>query len=134
MTNVCIKLEDLVANAIIELNKSNGDNFVDMDLVMSYADAINDYFLQKKIVPISQIDCEAYDIFKNDYESYYDMDSNANKNTRIILKDDKSIEDLVFEFRCHIKPEILEAYISPEVLVSLGIEPQKEIQSTLVLK
>ena len=134
MNNVLINLEDLVANAIIELYKSDEINYVNMDSVMSYAEAITDYLFQKKIIPSVTINRETYEIFKNDCQEYYEMDEIANNNTLIKLKNDKSIEDLMFAFRNHTRPELLEAYISPEVLVALGIKEQKKTNSNLVLK
>ena len=134
MNTVIIELEDLVANAIIELNEATGVNFISMDLVIDYAEAVTKYLLQKKIVPSLLIDCETYEIFRTDCDEYYEMDEIANNETTITLRKEKTTDDLKFVFRSHIRPEVLEAYMSSETLSVLGIGKREKVNSTLVLR
>lgn len=113
-----IEIQDLVANALIELLERSNKREVSFRLLMSYGRAV--------IMRLQQDDKQAYLLLskegennlRNDYTRFFHIDDEESK---IILNEDISLKELKEEFWSNIAYDVYLAFKSEEALRVLNL-------------
>lgn len=115
-------LEDLVANAIIELYRNNGIKQITAIELQRYIKAIQQYLQKKKIIADCSITKEEFLNFQKNYENTF-ITYNTATTVTYLLQDGITIGELIEQFRGHYDEEEVSYFTNPVVLESLGIVP-----------
>lgn len=111
-----IEIQDLVANALIELLENNSNRAVSFKQISDYGDAV--------ITRLKMDNKEAYlflsktEDFIHDYTNLFFIDENKNE---IVLKESVSVDELKVTFRKNLSLDVFLALVSKEALNVLGV-------------
>jgi hypothetical protein len=101
-----LKMEDLAANALIELIKNKGESKVAFKQLESYGNTIVELLNSEgkdAIMPISECDIKH---FLHKYSDFFELKDEGSESY-ICLKGDKNISDLRGSFRAYVPLEIM---------------------------
>jgi len=113
-----IGMEDVVANALIELIDSKGCRRVNTKQIMEYGVLIVRYLMKNGEQAVLLISRDYTSEFIYNYSDFFEISVQGN-DEYISLKDSKTVEDLRACFRACISPDYLEAFISEQSLAVL---------------
>lgn len=113
-----IEIEDLVANALIEIIENNAARVINFDTLTKYGDCIVKKLRDEKKDVYLLLSRDRTNEFIHDYTKYFAIDEQ--KNT-ITVKEDVSVEKLKKEFRSNMALDVFLACTSREALTALGV-------------
>ncbi len=114
-----IGIEDLAANAMIELLKKGGQRFITYDNIELYGAKVIQILHEsgeKAVLILSRENTTA--LFRN-YSEFFEENEQKGKKG-IALKLDKKIEDLIQQFRGYLALEVLLAFMDQRSIQVLG--------------
>ena len=115
-----IGIEDLVANALIEVMKKNDKRFLSYNEIEEYGAEVIRCLKdtgEKAVLILSKSSTEAF--FRN-YSEFF-IEKNNNGTLGIALNEGKKIEDLIQQFRGYLAIDVLLAFINKKSISKLGI-------------
>jgi hypothetical protein len=116
--SIVLKMEDLTANALIEIIKDQREGKVSLKQIESYGNNIVKEIRNKgenAIIPITEY---SINHFLKKYSDFFEMKEEGNESF-IYLKPDKTIYDLRKSFRAYIPLDIVQVFSSKESLEAL---------------
>jgi hypothetical protein len=105
-----IGIEDLAANALIEVFKKHNKRFLSYDVIEKYGAKVVQLLIEKEekaVLILSRDNTNA--LFRN-YSEYFKEVEQDNK-IGIALAEDKSIDDLIERFRGYLSLSVLLAFV-----------------------
>lgn len=109
-----IQIEDLAANALIELLETSKDNrSVSFSVLSKYGNVVVEKLRKENKEVYLLVSRDTTYAFLSDYTDFFDIDDSFEI---ITLKEDKTIEDLKTKFRSNIALDVLMAFISKEAV------------------
>ena len=120
---VYIGIEDLVANALIELIEQKNQRevlFKDLDKYGAMViKCLNEEGYEEAVLLLSK---ERTDAFLHDYTDYFELYTDDNDvDEGIRLKPEITAERLWEIFRCYLSADVLEAFMNDEAVSLLGV-------------
>lgn len=121
---LCLTVEDIVPNSIIELNKINGSKKVLIEEARKYGENVANYIKNNKgyytLLKINPSQTESFEIkYGNFFKKYYQEESYGYQ-----LTEGTEIEDIIPIFRDSIVEEVRDCFSNEEVIEKSF--PQKE--------
>lgn len=114
-----IGIEDLAANAMIELLKKGDQRFITYNGVEMYGAEVVQILKEsgkKAVLILSRENTDA--LFRNYSEFFEEEEQNGRKGIK--LKDDKKVEDLIQQFRSYLALDVLLAFMNKRSVQVLG--------------
>lgn len=119
---VYIGIEDLVANAIIELAERNIRNEVYFDELTHYGTTVVQLLLAEDKKAVLLLSQDSTLEFIRDYSDYFELfKNNDTKKEGIKLKENISIDTLWDVFRGYLSVDLMKAFSNQESLSKLGV-------------
>lgn len=123
-----IVIEDMVANAFIELNKRNKERVseISFDIIEKYGNAVFEKLEKdgKKVYfSLSNDNTQRFIINYSNYFTLKDDDIDSDMYSSIILNDDVEIDKLIVRFRTYLPLDLLMAYSDKETVKNGLLEP-----------
>lgn len=118
--SVYIGIEDLAANALIEMLNHDQKKFVSFQELESYGAFVVTKLKnngEKAILILSRASTEA--LFRN-YSEFFQEES-VDGNTGISLRDEVTVEDLERAFRGYLSLSVLKAFMAKDAIRVLGV-------------
>lgn len=115
-----IGIEDLAANALIELLQKNERNYLTYDELEDYGTRVVRLLSEqgeKAVLLLSRDNTEA--LFR-DYSDFFEEDS-FNGQLGIRLREGKNREDLIIQFRGYLALDVLMALVDERSIKALGV-------------
>ena len=115
-----IGIEDLAANALIEIMKKTDRRFLTYSEIESYGAEVVQLFKEngeKAILILSRDNTDA--LFKNYSEFFEEREEDGKKG--ILLKEGKNVEDLIQHFRGYLALHVLLAFMNQRSVQILGV-------------
>ncbi len=115
-----IGIEDLAANAMIEMLKKGGQRFLTFDEIEMYGAEVVQILKEsgeKAVLILSRENTDA--LFRNYSEFFKEGKQNGKKGIR--LKDEKEIDDLIQQFRGYLALDVLLAFMNKRSVKVLGV-------------
>jgi hypothetical protein len=118
---VYIGIEDLAANALIELlEKDNSNTKVSFKALEDYGNAVVNYINsedgERAVLVLSR---DRTNRFLYDYADFFELYTGSD-GKGILLKEGKNIEDLWSKFRSYLTFDILSAFVNKSNVRALG--------------
>ncbi len=115
-----IGIEDLAANALIEILTKSKKNFVTYKELEGYGNEVVSILNSKEEKAILILSRESTnDMFRN-YSHIFEEQS-FGEDLGIKLKDGKTVDDLIEEFRGYLAWDVLLAFVDEKSLAKLGV-------------
>lgn len=113
-----IRIEDLVANAMIEVLKNGNRRFLTYDEIEKYGMEVIEILNKKNEKAVLKLSRQYTDDFLRDYSDFFGekMDNNL---LGISLKEGKDLEDLISYFRGYISLDVLLAFSDDKAVQTL---------------
>ena len=112
---LCLTIEDMVANAIIELNRMDGSRKVSIDDALVYGKEVASCLRKRGYFTTLKLNSNLIEDFENRYSNfffkYYDKDSYGYQ-----LHDGIEVDEVVKEFRSPLVIELLDSFTDDDVL------------------
>jgi len=115
-----IGIEDLVANAIIELVDNSCRGEVLFSQINSYGATVVQILSEKNEKAILILSKERTHAFLHNYSNYFELFSNG-KEEGIRLRDNISSDDLWAKFRGYLSIEVMQAFMNKRSVEVLGV-------------
>lgn len=115
-----IGIEDLVANAIIELVESSHRREVLFSQINDYGATVVKILAECDKTAILILSKERTNAFLYDYSDYFELFSNG-KEEGIRLRDNISSDALWAKFRGYLSIEVMKAFMSERSVKALGV-------------
>ncbi len=115
-----IGIEDLAANAMIEMLKKGGQRFLTYSEIEMYGTEVVQILKEngeKAVLILSRENTDA--LFRNYSEFFEEGEQNGKKGIR--LKADKKVEDLIQQFRGYLALDVLLAFMNQRSIQVLGV-------------
>ena len=115
-----IGIEDLAANALIEIMKKTDRRFLTYSEIESYGAEVVQLLKEngeKAILILSRDNTDA--LFKNYSEFFEEQEEDGKKG--ILLKEGKNVEDLIQHFRGYLALDVLLAFMNQRSVQILGV-------------
>ena len=107
-----IRIEDLVANALIENMRRNNKREISFIELNKYGDNIVKWWLINKSVRTAVLSSREYtNILIDEYSGFFEIFYDANNKSYVRLKEDKALEDLIKAFRGYLSLDMLYSFI-----------------------
>ena len=113
-----LDIEDIVANAMIELNKIDGSRSVPIWVAEQYGNEVSRYLGNQGYYTKMRINRERTYRFEEQYGEFF-TSYQQGKEKGYVLNDGKDIEDLVRKFRGYLDLEVILAFINPQATETL---------------
>ena len=116
-----IGIEDLAANALIEILQKQGEAIVTYECLENYGAAVVQVLMskgEKAVLILSREETNA--MFRN-YSEFFEEVKTEDGLLGIKLKDGKTVEDLVAAFRGYLAWDVLMAFIDTTALAKLKV-------------
>jgi hypothetical protein len=116
--NIVLKMEDLTANALIEMIKNHYEGKVSLKQIESYGNSIVKELQNKgknALIPITEYSINHFLI---KYSDFFEIKEEG-EESYICLKSNKSISDLRTSFRAYLPLDIIPFFSSKESLKAL---------------
>ena len=114
-----IGIEDLAANAMIEMLKKGGRRFLTYDEIEMYGAEVVQILREsgeKAVLILSRENTDA--LFRNYSEFFEEGEQNGKRGIK--LKNDKEVEDLIQQFRGYLALDVLLAFMNQRSVQVLG--------------
>ena len=114
-----IGIEDLAANAMIEMLKKGGQRFLTYNEIEMYGAEVVQILREngeKAVLILSRENTDA--LFRN-YSEFFEESEQSGKRG-ITLKKDKEVEDLIQQFRGYLALDVLLAFMNQRSVQVLG--------------
>lgn len=114
-----IGIEDLAANAMIEMLKKGGQRFLTYSEIEIYGTEVVQILKEngeKAVLILSRDNTAA--LFRNYSEFFEEGEQNGKKGIK--LKEDKKVEDLIQQFRGYLALDVLLAFVNQRSIQVLG--------------
>lgn len=115
-----IGIEDLVANAIIELVENSQSGEVLFSQINRYGATVVQILSENDKKAILILSKERTNAFLHDYSNYFELFSNG-KEEGIRLRKNVSVDDLWLKFRGYLSIDVLQAFMSERSIKELGV-------------
>jgi hypothetical protein len=115
-----IGIEDLAANALIEMIEKNNTRKVSFEQLRKYGTVIIRWFLEKDEEAILLISRHYTNEMIRNYSDFFEI-NDEDETSYIELKDEKSVDDLRNHLRAYLSLEMLIAFTDKNNLIELGI-------------
>lgn len=115
-----IKIEDLAANALIEMLKKNQGRFVSYDDLRAYGTKVVELLSEQGEKAVLIMSREDTSTLLRDYTDFFE-EREVNSRIGLYLKDEKTTTDLVQQFRGYLAFDVLLALMSKTSLQALGV-------------
>lgn len=102
---IYLYLEDIVANALIEINKVNGTRAVSLDFATKYGEKVLDELKQNGYFAKMKLGEDAIKYFETNYSLYFTR-CQINEKTEYYLNSDRTIEEIDLKFRKTLPEEV----------------------------
>ena len=115
-----IGIEDLAANALIEIMKKTDRRFLTYSEIESYGAEVVQILKEngeKDVLILSRDNTDA--LFKNYSEFFEEREKDGKKG--ILLRKEKNIEDLIQHFRGYLALDVLLAFMNQRSVQALGV-------------
>ncbi len=115
-----IGIEDLAANAMIEMLKKGGQRFLTYDEIEMYGAEVIQILKEngeKAVLILSRENTDA--LFRNYSEFFEEGDQNGKKGIK--LKAEKEVDDLIQQFRGYLALDVLLAFMNQRSVQVLGV-------------
>lgn len=115
-----IGIEDLAANAMIEMLKKGGQRFLTYDEIETYGAEVIQILKEngeKAVLILSRENTDAF--FRNYSEFFEEKEQGGEKGIK--LKDGKEIDDLIQQFRGYLALDVLLAFMNQRSIQVLGV-------------
>lgn len=119
-----IGIEDLAANAMIELLKKGGQRFITYNEIEMYGAEVVQILKEswkKAVLILSRENTDA--LLRNYSEFFEEEEQNGRKGIK--LKDDKKVEGLIQQFRSYLALDVLLAFMNKRSVQVLGASSWK---------
>jgi hypothetical protein len=116
-----IGIEELASNALIELLERENRRYVSFEKLHRFGMTIVQILSEKGNGAILTMDLAGRNNLIHDYSDFFEIAERKGKES-IILKDEKTAEDLRLRFRAYMGIDTLLACLDKEALKALGIE------------
>lgn len=113
-----IGIEDLAANAMIELLKKGGQRFITYNEVEMYGTEVVQILKESGKKAVLILSRENTDALLRNYSEFFEEEQNGRKGIK--LKDDKKVEDLIQQFRSYLALDVLLAFMNKRSVQALG--------------
>ena len=114
-----IGIEDLAANAMIEMLKKGGQRFLTYNEIEMYGAEVVQILREngeKAVLILSRENTDA--LFRNYSEFFEESEQNGKKGIK--LKENKEVEDLIQQFRGYLALDVLLAFMNQRSVQVLG--------------
>lgn len=115
-----IGIEDLVANAIIELVENSHRGEVLFSQINNYGATVVKILSEHDKTAILILSKERTNAFLHDYSDYFELFSNG-KEEGIRLRDNISSDELWAKFRGYLSIEVMKAFMNKRSIQALGV-------------
>ena len=115
-----IGIEDLAANALIELMKSGNRNCITYDELERYGNCVVKVLSDKGEKAVLILSRENTSALFRDYSDFF-CEKEVEGKAGIELRQGKSIEDLIIQFRGYLALDVLMALVDKRSLQALGV-------------
>ena len=116
-----IGIEDLAANALIELLEKSGCRRVEFETLVKYGHAVISVLRENGDKAILLISKEYTNELIRNYSDFFTIDYSDQKADAIILREGKTVEDLRNRFRAFLTLDCLLAFTDSKSLAELGV-------------
>lgn len=117
----CLFLEDMIANAFIELNSKNVNiKELSLDLVEKYGNEVSKKLKEQNKRVAFCLSRDATEEIKERYKRYFTFND---KISSVILNDEISVSELIVRFRKYLPLDQLFAYMDDQVVEKGLLEP-----------
>lgn len=116
-----IGIEDLVANAIIELVERSHRNEVFFSEINRYGATVVQILLENKNKAVLILSKERTSAFLNDYSDFFELFSSGTEEG-IRLKENISVGQLWEKFRGYLSVDVMRAFIDERSIAELGVK------------
>ena len=116
-----IGIEDLVANAIIELVENSHRGEVLFSQISNYGATVVKILSENDKTAILILSKERTNAFLHDYSDYFELFSNGEEEG-IRLRDNISSDDLWAKFRGYLSIEVMKAFMNERSIEALGVK------------
>jgi len=114
-----IGVEDLVANAMVEMPKKDGQPFLTYGEIEIYGAGVVQVLKEKGEKAVLMLSRENTDAFFREYPEFFE-EVEQNGESGIKLKTGKGVEDLIQQFRGYLALDVLLAFMDQRVVQLLG--------------
>lgn len=115
-----IGIEDLAANALIEVLKKGKKRFLTYFEIESYGAQVIERLNEKDEKAILVLSRESTNAFFRNYSDFFE-EKEENGNLGIQLKTGKNLNDLIVQFRGYLALDLLLAFINERSVSALGV-------------
>ena len=115
-----IGIEDLAANALIELLEKNDCRRVEFETLVKYGNAVTNVLRENGDEATLLLSKEYTNEMIRNYSDFFEIDQ-SQRNDAIILKTEKTVEDLRNRFRAFLTLDCLLAFTNSKSLAELGV-------------
>lgn len=115
-----IGIEDLAANALIELMKKSGRNYITYDELENYGAYVVELLSQKGEKAVLILSRDNTNDLLRDYSEFFEEKEFEN-GLGIELKKEKRVEDLIVQFRGYLALDVLLALVDERAVRVLGV-------------
>lgn len=117
---IYIGIEDLVANALIELVEKSGKREVMFRELNAYGALVVKYLNEKKEQAVLVMSKERTNAFLHDYSKFFELFS-RDIEEGIRLKEGVSVEQLWETFRGYLSIDVMMAFMNAQAVQALGV-------------
>lgn len=116
-----IGIEDLAANALIELLEKNNCRRVDFETLVKYGNAVTKVLRENGDEATLLLSKEYTNELIRNYSDFFEIDHSDQRSDAIVLRDEKTVEDLRNRFRAFLTLDCLLAFTDSKSLAELGV-------------
>ena len=116
-----IGIEDLAANALIELIEKHDCKFVGFNQILRYGTVIIRILREKNLEAVLLVSRDYTTDMMHNYSDFFEVIVDKSGEDGIALKDGKSIDDLRDNFRALLNLDMLRAFTDNTSLKELGV-------------
>jgi len=116
-----IGIEDLVANALIELMEKNNCRRVSFETLVKYGTVVIRCLRKNGREAVFLLSKEHTNELIRNYSDFFEIDYSEPNSDAIVLKSEKTVDDLRNHFRAFLTLDCLIAFTDKKSLVELGV-------------
>lgn len=116
-----IGIEDLVANALIELLEKGACRRVSFETLVKYGTVVMSVLRENGSEAVILISKEYTNELIRNYSDFFEIDQSELNNDAIVLKAEKTVDDLRNRFRAFLTIDSLLAFTDTKSLAELGV-------------
>lgn len=106
-----IEIEDLVANALIELLERFEKKTISFQTLSRYGDIVIDYLIRNNKDVVALYTRDKTDKFFRDYTNFFEVDDNG-----VTLKEGVTVQELKDKFRYNMAFDVFLAFVSDDAV------------------